>query len=143
MMRLVALVPAIAVALAGSAFAADPAADAANAYSLDPGASTTSVKVGDPGKLVLVIRPKAPAWHVDPRAPLKIRFDAPSLKIEKAELARRDAVDPKAEEPRFETAFVAASAGSQEAKAVADFFICSDSACVKQTRTVAIPVSVK
>ena len=144
MTRLPALFAAAAALLAIPASGADPSAEAANAYTLDTGASTRSLKVGEPGKLVLVIRPKAPTWHVHPQAPLKIRFDAPAaLKIDKAELGRKDAVDPKAEEPRFETAFVAAAAGSQDAKAIADFFICSDAACVKQTKTVAIPVSVK
>ncbi len=145
MTRLPVLLTAAAVVLfAAPAPAADPSAEAASAYTIDTGATTRSVKVGEPGRLVLVIRPKSPTWHVHPQAPLKIRFEAPApLKIEKAELGRKDAVDPKADEPRFETAFVAAAAGSQDAKAVADFFICSDAACVKQTRTVAIPVSVK
>ncbi len=145
MLRLFSIVSALAAALLSvSVPAADPAAEAATAYALDTGASTKSVKVGESGRLVLVIRPKAPTWHVHPQAPLKIRFEAPvALKIEKAELVRRDALDPKAEEPRFETAFVAGAAGSQEAKALVDFFICSDAACVKQTRTVVIPVSVK
>ncbi len=123
---------------------ADPGAEAAKAYSLDTAASTVSLGVGEPGKLVLAIRLKAPGWHVHPQAPLKLRFDAPAgLKVEKAEFARRDALDPKAEEPRFEAAFVAAAAGPQEARATLDFFICSDTACVKQTRTVTIPVTVR
>ena len=143
-MRRLALLSALGALLAGPAQGADPAAEAATAYVLDTASSTRTVGVGESGKLVLVIRPKVPTWHVHPQAPLKIRFEVPpGLKIEKAELARRDALDPKAEEPRFETAFVAAAAGSQEAKAIVDFFICSDAACVKQTRTVAIPVSVK
>ncbi|HEX9290770.1 MAG TPA: hypothetical protein VF904_14700 [Anaeromyxobacteraceae bacterium] len=135
---------AAAAALTVPALAADPGAEAASAYTLDTSASTASVKVGDPGKLVLVIKPRAPTWHVHPQAPLKIRFEAPAaLKLEKPDLGRKDVVDPKAAEPRFETAFVAASAGPQQARAVVDFFICSDAACVKQARTVAIPVDVK
>jgi hypothetical protein len=140
---------ALAFALVGALMAipargADPAAEAATAYVLDTAPSTTSVKVGEPGKLVVVIRPRMPTWHVHPQAPLKIRFQGPaSMKIEKGELGRKDALDPRAEEPRFESAFVATAAGAQDAKALVDFFICSDSACVKQTRTVAIPVSVK
>ena len=134
---------ALTATLATVALSDDPGADAAKAYTLDTSASTASAKVGESGKLVLGIRLTAPGWHVHPQAPLKIRFEGPeSMKIEKAVLARRDAVDPKAEEPRFESAFVASAAGSQDAKALVDFFICSDTACVKQTRTVAIPVSV-
>ena len=134
---------ALTATLATVVLSDDPGADAAKAYGLDASASTASAKVGESGKLVLAIRLTAPGWHVHPQAPLKIRFEGPeSMKIEKAVLARRDAVDPKAEEPRFESAFVASAAGSQDAKALVDFFICSDTACVKQTRTVAIPVSV-
>ena len=129
----------VAVALAG-----DPSADAARAYALDASASTASAKVGESGKLVLVVRLKSPGWHVHPQAPLKIRFEVPAgLKVERAELGRRDALDAKAAEPRFETTFVATAAGPQEVKAMLDFFICSDAACVKQTRTVAIPVAVR
>jgi len=124
--------------------AADPGAEAARAYMVETGASTSAVKVGEPGKLVVVIKPIAPGWHVHPQAPLKIRFDAPAaLKLDKVELSRRDVVDAKAAEPRFETGFVASQAGAQDAKASVDFFICSDTACVKQVKNVSIPVTVK
>jgi hypothetical protein len=133
----------IAALLASPALAADPAADAAQSYTLDTSASTATAKVGGPGKLVLVIKPRAPIWHVHPQAPLKIRFEAPpALQLAKTDLVRKDAVDPKAEEPRFEVPFVASAAGEQPARANVDFFICSDTVCVKQTRTIAIPVSV-
>jgi hypothetical protein len=139
-----ALAVAAALLAAPALAAEDPTAAAAQAYTLDTSPSTTSAKVGEPGKLVVVIKPKAPTWHVHPQAPLKIRFDAPAaLKLEKSELGRRDAVDPKAEEPRFEAPFLASAAGAQQAKANVDFFICSDTACVKQTRTLAIAVNVK
>jgi len=134
----------LALLLCVPAMAADPGADAAQAYTLDTSGSTTSVGVGETGKLVLVIRPKAPAWHVHPQAPLKVRFEAsPAVKLEKPELARRDAVDPKAAEPRFETPFVALAAGTESAKANVDLFVCSDTACVRQVRAVAIPIAVK
>ncbi len=135
---------ALAFALAAPALAADPAAEAAQAYTLDTAASTSALKVGETGKLVLTIRPKAPVWHVHPQAPLKVVVQAPpALRLEKAELLRRDAVDPKAEAPTFEAPFVASSAGNTGAKASVDFFICSDTACVKQARTVDIPVAVR
>jgi hypothetical protein len=130
--------------LAAPARAADPSAEAARAYTVETGASSSTVRVGEPGKLVVVIKPIAPGWHVHPQAPLKIRFDAPAaLKLDKLELSRRDVVDAKAAEPRFETGFVASQAGAQDTKASVDFFICSDAACVKQVKTVSIPVTVK
>jgi hypothetical protein len=136
---------ALAFALAAvPALAADPGAEAAKAYALDTTGSTSAVKAGEQGRLAVTIRPTAPGWHVHPQAPLKIRFEAPpALKLAKAELGRKDAADPKAEQPRFETTFVAAAAGAHEAKATVDFFVCSDTACVKQVRSVAIPVAVK
>jgi hypothetical protein len=135
---------AAALLLASPALAADPAAEAAQGYTLDAGASPREVKVGEAGKLAVVITPRAPSWHVHPQAPLKIRFEAPAgMKVDRPELGRKDVVDAKADAPRFESAFVATAAGAQEAKAHLDFFICSDTACVKQTRTLAIPVTVR
>ena len=133
-----------ALLLGGSARAADPAADAAQGYTLEARATPGQPKVGEAGKLSVVISPRAPTWHVHPQAPLKIRFEAPpGLKVERAELGRKDAVDPRAEAPRFESGFLATAAGAQEARALVDFFICSDTACVKQTRALAIPVTVR
>ncbi len=135
---------ALALLVALPALAADPGEEAAQAYTLDTAGSTSSVGIGEHGKLVVAIKPKAPTWHVHPQAPLKVRFEtSPTLKVEKPELLRKDAVDPKAEEPRFEAQFVALAAGKEAAKANVDFFICSDTACVKQARTVVIPVAVK
>jgi hypothetical protein len=130
--------------LAATALAVDPGAEAAKAYTLDTAGSTSALKAGEQGKLSVTIKPTAPGWHVHPQAPLKIRFEAPpALKLARAELGRKDAADPRAEQPRFETSFLAAAAGAQEAKATVDFFVCSDTACVKQVRTVAIPVAVR
>jgi hypothetical protein len=127
----------------GPTRAADPAADAAQAYTLEASAAPAAVKVGEAGKVAVVIRPK-PTWHVHPQAPLKVRFTAPpGLKVERPELGRKDVSDPKAEAPRYETGFVATTAGAQRVDASVDFFICSDTACVKQARTLPIAVTVK
>jgi hypothetical protein len=126
------------------AVAADPAAEAAQGYTVEGSATPPSLAVGEKGKLVVVIKPKAPVWHVDPRAPVKVRFTAPAgLKVERPDLGRRDVADPKAEAPRFETSFVAASPGKQEVRAELDFFLCSDTACVKQVRSVPLTVQVR
>lgn len=138
-----ALLAALTLASA-PAFAADPAAVAAGAYSIETAGSTARVGSGQEGKLVVVIQATAAGWHVHPQAPVKVKFRAPpGLKLAKAELSRRDAVNPGAESPRFEAPFVATAAGRQEARADVDFFICSADACVKQTRTVTIAVDVQ
>jgi hypothetical protein len=122
--------------------AADPAAEAAKSYRIDTLGSTADVKTGAKGTLVLAIVPIEKV-HVHPQAPLKVTIEAPGLTLEKTSLGHKDAVDPKAEGPRFEIPFVAAAAGKQDAKAKLDFFVCSDQWCVKQTRDVTVSVNVK
>ncbi len=133
-----------AVLCAGIALAGDNASSAAQGYTVEPVTPPSAVTVGSAGKLGVVIKPRAPTWHVHPQAPLKVRFSAPAgLKVERSELSRKDAVDPRADAPRFETAFVATAPGAREVQASVDFFICSDTACVKQVKSVLIPIDVK
>lgn len=136
------LAAVVLIVSAGTARAADPDSGK-DGYAIDTSGSTRALALGGKGKLSVAIQPKAP-WHVDPRAPLKIRLEAPAgLAVEKVAFARKDALDPKAEVPRFETPFQAKAAGAQEAKAHLDFFLCKDTICAKQTATVALPVAVK
>jgi hypothetical protein len=133
---------AAALLLASAARAADPG-DAATTYRVTAQGSTAEVKAGKEGKIVLVFEALGKV-HVDPRAPLKITLSStPGLKLGKEKLAHQDAVDAKAEMPRFEVPFTAVAKGKQEAKAKLDFFLCSDAWCVKQTREVAVAVDVK
>jgi len=138
-----AIALSLAAALAAPA-AAEVAADAAKSYRLETEGSTASLRIGEKGRVVLRFVPVEKGVHVDPRAPLKIKVEAsPGLRAEKASLGRADATDPKSESPRFEVPVVAVAAGAQEAKLLLDFFVCSDSWCVKQARTVAVPVQVR
>jgi hypothetical protein len=136
---------AIAVAAAGAAWrvqAAEPPSGA-GFYSVDTTGSTQVLRVGQRGKWVLVLQAKAP-WHVDPRAPLKIRLEpGDGLAAERTALARKDALDPKAASPRFEALFTASAPGAHQAKAHLEFFLCRDTICERQTRTVALPVTAK
>ncbi len=142
MPRVLTAVAALALLL-GTA-RADSAADASRGYTLEATASPSAVKVGQAGKLAIEIRPKAPTWHVHPQAPLKVQLDAPAgLKIDRRELGRKDVADAKAEAPRFETPFVATAAGPQSVHAKVDFFLCSDTACVKQVKDVSTVVDGK
>jgi hypothetical protein len=134
---------ALALGLAASAAAAAEENPGADAYSVDTSRSTGAVAVGQKGKLSLAIVPKAP-WHVDPRAPLTIRLEAPGgLALAKVQLGRKDALEPKAEVPRFEVPFTASAPGRQEARAHLKFFLCRDTICAQQMRTVAVAVTVK
>lgn len=138
------------IALAVAALLAAPAARAespsdsgADGYAIEASAPLKPLRVGETGKLLFAIRAKAP-WHVDPRAPLGIRLEMPAgLAVEKAQLSRKDAMDAKAEVPRFEVPFTAAAAGQQEAKAHLKFFLCKDTICAQQQKTITLPVTVK
>ncbi len=139
---LLSLLAALAVP-AGGARAADAGGEAARSYRIETEGSTRDLAAGATGKLVLAIVPLN-GTHVHPAAPLKIALSGtPGLKLSKDVLGHKDAVDPKAEGPRFEVPFTAAQAGAQEARAKLDFFICSDQWCVKQSRDVTVPVDVK
>ncbi|HVP65868.1 MAG TPA: hypothetical protein VMT17_01265 [Anaeromyxobacteraceae bacterium] len=138
-----AVVAAFAAALAIPA-AAEPAADVAKAYRLVTGGSAASLAVGEHGTLVVAFEPIAKGAHVDPKAPLKIRVETSTgLRAEKPELRRVDAVDPKADDPRFEIPVTGVAAGAQHAKVAFDFFVCTESACVKQAKVLEFAVQVR
>ena len=143
MKRLALATLAAALAL-GPARGADPSEEAARSYRLDGTGTTRGLKVGERGKLVLIIEPLQPRVHIHPKAPLKVHLEAtPGLKLGKTELGHKDSADPKADGRRFEVAFTAAAPGRQEAKAHLDFFICSDTWCVKQARQMDFPIEVR
>ncbi len=134
---------ALAAAPAAGVRAAEAGADAAQSYRLDTEGTTRQLPAGGAGKLVVAIVP-AKGTHVHPAAPLKITLSAtPGLKLSREQLGHADAVDPKAEGPRFEVPFTATAAGAQEARAKVDFFICSETWCVKQSRDLSVSVAVK
>jgi hypothetical protein len=133
----------LALVLWGAAQAAEPAADAARSYRIESQGTTRQLRTGAEGKLVIAIVPLN-GTHVHPAAPLKIALSGtPGLKLSREVLGHRDAVDPKADGPRFEVPFTATRAGAQEARARVDFFICSEEWCVKQSRDVTVSVEVK
>jgi hypothetical protein len=134
---------AVALLAAASTARADASADAAQSYRIETTGTTTSVAVGKPGTIVLSIVPVTKV-HVDPRAPLKITLEAsPGVTLARTSLGKGDAVDAKAEGRRFEIPFTAQKAGKHEAKASLDFFVCSDTWCVKQKRDVTLALEAR
>ena len=134
------LASTLLLALAAGA-PADP--DPAKGYAIDTSGSTRSLRTGEQGKLAFELQARN-GWHVDPRTPLKIDLSAPAgLELASTRLGKKDAVVPGAESPRFEAPFTARAAGTHEARARLDFFVCSADACVKQIREVVVPVTVK
>jgi len=123
--------------------AAEPGADAAKSYRVETAGTTLAVAAGGAGKLVLSIVPLADT-HVHPQAPLKIALSGTAgLKLAREALQRKDAVDPKAEGPRFEVPFTAVAAGAQEARAKIEFYLCAADWCARQTRDVSVRIDVK
>ena len=141
-MSRLALLLAAAV-LAAPALAAD-AGNAANTYKVVTDGSTKALKVGEKGKVVVAVEPLEKGIHVNREFPLKYKVEpSAGLKVEKLEWKRADAVDPSADNPRFEIPFGAAAKGAQQVAVQMRFAICSDAWGVPQTRTVTVPVEVR
>ena len=133
----------IAVALALPAAASD-GSNAASTYKVVTDGSTRTLVVGKQGKVVVDVVPLEKGIHVNREFPLKYKVEASAgLKIDKLEWKRSDAVDPAAENPRFEIPVTAVAKGGQSVTVQMRFAICSDAWCVPQTKTVTVPVDVK
>jgi len=135
----------LAVALAGAvpALAVD-GANAASTYKVVTDGSSRTLRVGEKGKVVVVVEPLEKGIHVNRDFPLKYKVEPTAgLKVEKSEWKRGDAVDPGAENPRFEIPVVGATKGAQQVAVLMRFAICSDSWCVPQTKTVTVAIDVK
>jgi hypothetical protein len=140
----------IAIALAAVALgAAAPAraaggADAASTYRVVTDGSTVVLKRGEKGKVVVAVVPLEKGVHVNREFPLKYKLSASAgLALAKAELVRADAVDPGAENPRFEVPVSATAAGAQQVTIQMRFAICSETWCVPQQKTVTVAVDVR
>ena len=123
---------ALFLALAAPALAAD-GANAASTYKVATDGSTRTLAVGATGKVVVDVVPLEKGIHVNREFPLKY----------KVEWKRGDAVDPAAENPRFEIPVTAAAKGGQSVTVQMRFAICSDAWCAPQTKTVTLPIDVK
>jgi len=129
--------------LALPAWAGD-GANAASTYKVVTDGSTRALEVGKKGKVVVDVVPLERGIHVNREFPLKYKVEpSAGLKVEKLEWKRADAVNPDAENPRFEIPFTAAAKGAQQVSVAMRFAICSDAWCVPQTRTVTVPVEVR
>jgi hypothetical protein len=145
--------PALAAALATVLLAVAPparaagavsGADAASTYRVVTDGSSRTLKVGATGKVVVAIEPTVKGVHTNRDFPLRYKVEAsPGLRVEKAELRRADAVDPNADNPRFEIPVTGGAPGAQQVTVQMRFAICSDTWCVPQARTVSVPIDVR
>jgi hypothetical protein len=77
--------------------------------------------------LSLSILPR-PGYRLGADAPVLVRLDGTGVELPRKLYRRQDAVDPRAEAPRFEVPFRAPSAGAR-IDAELTFYICKSSRC--------------
>lgn len=125
--------------------AADPAPE--TLYTVTSAATPATLKAGEKGTFVVSIQSKAGA-HVSQEAPLKLELKGTHLTPAKTKLAMADSVvKPPAGEsyadPKFEVPFTADSAGQGSLEAKLTFFICTDTICARQQKTLSAAVKVQ
>ncbi len=138
-----AVILSVLLGLGLVARAVEPGADASKSYRLETEGTTRTLRAGGTGKLVVSVVP-LDGTKVHPAAPLKVALSSTAgVKLSREALARADAVDPKSSGPRFEVPFTAVAAGAQEARARFDFYLCTDTWCVRQVRDVSVSIAVE
>jgi hypothetical protein len=120
--------------------------DVSRLYEVSTEGSTTSVATTGRGRVVISIQTKDGA-HVSDEAPLKIDLKAADVKLEKERLTYADnltkaGAEQKFPAPRFEVGFDAPKKGKATIDAKMTFFICTEKLCVRQSKNLAIPVTV-
>jgi hypothetical protein len=117
-------------------------------YEVTTEGSSTAVKAGERGTVVIAFKTKGAA-HVSDEAPLKIELSGRDVKLDKAKLTLADSTAKKEEggksppDPRFEVGFTSAAKGRATVEAKLTFFICTDTICARQTKSLSIPVDVQ
>jgi hypothetical protein len=114
-------------------------------YSLSTEGTTSKLKAGEKGSLVIALS-LADGAHVSDEAPLKISLSGGRVLLDKATLTLTDSVakkqgDQRYAAPRFEVGFVP-SAGATSIDAKLSFFVCTATQCLRQTRTLSVPLEV-
>jgi hypothetical protein len=130
--------------LAPAARAADP--DPTSLYVLSTEGSTTVLKSGQPGTFVLSIR-TVPGAHVSEEAPMKLVLSGSGgVQPAKLSLGRGDAKPVQKSDgpadPRFEVPLTAVARGQGTVEAKLTFFVCTETLCSRQQKTVSLPVTV-
>ncbi len=129
---------------ASVARASDP--DPSSLYTVSTEGSTTVLKAGTAGTFVLSIRTSAGA-HISEDAPMKLTLSGSGgVEPKKSLLGRSDAKSvPKSEgtsDSRFEVPLTASAKGQGAVEAKLTFFVCTETLCSRQQKTVSLPVTV-
>ncbi len=116
---------AFASALASTVFAAPPSDDG---YELVRGAPPAGLRKGDRATVSLSILPRA-GYRLLASGPVLVVPAGDGVRPLRKRLGRDDAVDPRADVPRFELPFVAERAGAARLDARCTFYVCKDERC--------------
>jgi hypothetical protein len=91
-------------------------------------AAAPPIRAGRPAALSLSIVP-ASGYRLLADGPVLVRLSATGMRLGRALYRREDAVDPRAEVPRFELAVTAEGAGPARLRAALTFYLCRAARC--------------
>lgn len=120
--------------------------DVSKLYEITTEGTSKTLEAGKPGTFVFSVKTVDGAYISD-EAPLRIELSGKNVKPEKARLTYADSLTRKEgakppPDPRFEVPITADGKGKGTVDAKATLFICTAKLCVRQQRTVSVPVEV-
>jgi hypothetical protein len=122
--------------------------DPTRLYRLSTEGSTAQLRPGQKGKVVVEVQSLEGA-HVSDEAPLKLTLAGTgSVTPERQALVYGDSVRKKSDtvkypDPRFEVPIAATGTGPGAVEAKLTFFICTADLCLRQQKTLSVPVRVE
>jgi len=122
--------------------------DPTTLYRITTEGTTAKVAPGQKGTLVLEIQSLKGA-HVSDEAPLRIQLSGTgTVAPEKTQLlygdsVRKPSASLKYPDPRFEVPLVAQGKGPGTVEAKMTFFVCTEQLCLRQQKTLSVPVTVE
>jgi hypothetical protein len=110
-------------------------------YDISTAGSSVKLKAGEKGKIVIHVAAKGEA-HVSQEAPLKIELSSKQSTFDKEKLSIKDSTSKDEKVAHFEVGFTPSLQGPTSIEAKLTFFICTESLCAKQQKTLSVPVEV-
>jgi hypothetical protein len=110
-------------------------------YDVSTAGTSLTVKAGQKGTIVIHVATKNGA-HVSEEAPLKIELSSKESKFDKEKLSLKDSTAKTKGDAHFEVGFVPNLQGPTSVEAKLTFFICTESLCARQVKTLSVPVEV-
>lgn len=137
--QLLACAAALSFACKGEAAQVDPK----SLYRFEAAAVPEVLAAGGEGRFRLAVRPTKAGAHVKAETPFRGTLAATGpLRLAKAEIAWEDRARVEGGGPIFEIPFHADAAGTGALSADLVYFVCTDTACMRTTEQVSVPVRV-